>query len=285
VGRHSYFPFGEEVTSPGQNQERMKFTGHERDLGGDGLEDDLDYMHARYCSPLAGRFLSVDPVLQLDTAPGKPQLWNRYTYVVNNPMLFSDPTGEDVSIQLIFSSSFDESTRDDIIGRVEAFWKSLGVGKVYVFDANRSNETNLALVKRGVARIGVSTANGNSDPGMVRAGQFVGESGLSASQVAQGVANAINHEIFAHQFSLSPFSKGDLNTFSINRRGNVVPEVAERYGTIADSRAASDPTTRPAFLNGSLPVHPADLETARRRLLGVSLSPPSEGANQFWRFW
>jgi RHS repeat-associated protein len=93
VGEHAYFPFGEEVSSPGQNAERMKFTGHERDLGGAGLEDDLDYMHARYCSPLAGRFLSVDPKRM-----GKPvagQSWNRYAYTEGNPLKFVDPDGEE----------------------------------------------------------------------------------------------------------------------------------------------------------------------------------------------
>jgi RHS repeat-associated protein len=92
VGEHAYFPFGEEVTSPGQNAERMKFTGHERDLGGAGLEDDLDYMHARYCSPLAGRFLSVDPEMRRSSA-GTSGQWNRYSYALNNPMGFTDPDG------------------------------------------------------------------------------------------------------------------------------------------------------------------------------------------------
>ena len=56
----------------------MKFTGHERDLASPaGAEDDLDYMHARHCSPVTGRFLSVDAV---DGDPGFPQSWNRYAY-------------------------------------------------------------------------------------------------------------------------------------------------------------------------------------------------------------
>jgi RHS repeat-associated protein len=103
VGEHAYFPFGEEVTSPVQNAERMKFTGHERDLGGAGLEDDLDYMHARYCSPLAGRFLSVDPEGR-GSKPGLPQSWNRYAYAKNNPILLIDPDGEaaDLAIDLGF---------------------------------------------------------------------------------------------------------------------------------------------------------------------------------------
>jgi RHS repeat-associated protein len=90
VTEHEYFGFGEEATTTGLG-EPMKFTGHERDLEGtpDRL-DDLDYMHARYYSPVLGRFLSVDPV---GGKAGSSQSWNRYAYVENNPLLFLDPDG------------------------------------------------------------------------------------------------------------------------------------------------------------------------------------------------
>lgn len=89
---HVYLPFGEELTDPLQDDEQMKFTGHERDLASpDGTGDDLDYMHARHCSPVTGRFLSIDP--GRDSAPAVPQSWNLYSYVRNRPLRFSDPTG------------------------------------------------------------------------------------------------------------------------------------------------------------------------------------------------
>jgi len=92
VAYHLYHPYGAEATAFNQDTERLKFTGHERDLGlASSPADDLDYMHARYCSPLLGRFLSADPVLG---RPETPQSWNRYTYVVNNPLKYVDPTGE-----------------------------------------------------------------------------------------------------------------------------------------------------------------------------------------------
>jgi RHS repeat-associated protein len=86
---HSYYPFGEELTFDADT-ERMKFTGHERDLNEAGQTDDLDYMHARYCSPLLGRFLSVDP---LGGDLWLPQTWNRYAYVLGNPLNYIDPFG------------------------------------------------------------------------------------------------------------------------------------------------------------------------------------------------
>jgi len=61
------------------------FTGHEMldDLG-------LVHMNGRIYDPLLGRFLSADIVVQ---APGNLQAYNRYSYVFNNPLSFTDPTG------------------------------------------------------------------------------------------------------------------------------------------------------------------------------------------------
>lgn len=90
IARHDYQPFGGEITAPNQDTERMKFTGHERDYAGALTSDPLDYMHARYYSSSMGRFLTVDPVLGNLL---QPQSWNRYAYVMNNPMNFIDPLG------------------------------------------------------------------------------------------------------------------------------------------------------------------------------------------------
>lgn len=53
-------------------------------------------MRAEEAAPLSirsGRFLSVDPYLDLKRALHKPQGWNRYAYVENNPVSYTDPTG------------------------------------------------------------------------------------------------------------------------------------------------------------------------------------------------
>lgn len=97
-GRHKYLPYGEDAVTPTtQTGPTLAFTGHERDFHDTtGPEDDLDYLHARFRSPLTGRFLSVDPVLQVKRAMKMPQLWNRYSYALGNPLIFTDPTGETV---------------------------------------------------------------------------------------------------------------------------------------------------------------------------------------------
>lgn len=103
ISTHAYFPFGEEVTSllrqrarGWEHEEPLRFTGHERDgLETTATEDAayLDYMHARYYGPKWGRFLSVDPVLDIKRSVKQPQSWNRYSYVINNPVNRIDPDG------------------------------------------------------------------------------------------------------------------------------------------------------------------------------------------------
>jgi RHS repeat-associated protein len=98
---HAYYPFGREITSPTQEivsfghdtPEPMKFTGHERDFAGSYTGPVLDYMHARYYNPWAGRFLSVDPMVNAVRNTKSPQGWNRYAYARNNPLARIDPNG------------------------------------------------------------------------------------------------------------------------------------------------------------------------------------------------
>ncbi|MET0232891.1 MAG: RHS repeat-associated core domain-containing protein, partial [Rhodanobacteraceae bacterium] len=63
------------------------FTNHEHD---DALG--LINMKGRLYDPVLGRFLSPDPIVG---SPGSTQRWNAYSYVVNSPVNFTDPSGFD----------------------------------------------------------------------------------------------------------------------------------------------------------------------------------------------
>lgn len=56
--------------------------------------DDLGLIHmnGRIYDPKIGRFLSADPHIQ---SPINLQSYNRYSYVLNNPLKYTDPTGYD----------------------------------------------------------------------------------------------------------------------------------------------------------------------------------------------
>ena len=117
---YDYFPFGEDIQQsiggrgscyptgvyPGNPDiESMKFTGKERDA-----ETGMDFFLARYYSSSQGRFTSPDEFKggfldaftgQAEFQPGPlpyadlsdPQTLNKYTYVRNNPLQYTDPNG------------------------------------------------------------------------------------------------------------------------------------------------------------------------------------------------
>jgi RHS repeat-associated protein len=84
--------FNETTGATERSLTALKYIGHERDsVMGNEFTDTLDYMHARYYSASVGRFLSVDPALDLKKTLPSPQAWNRYAYVRNNPLRYIDP--------------------------------------------------------------------------------------------------------------------------------------------------------------------------------------------------
>ena len=80
-----YYPFGEEITSTAGDTYKFAQLYRDADTG-------LDYAMARYHSSTIARFLSPDP-FGGSMIPAKPQSFNRYAYVVNDPVNYQDPSG------------------------------------------------------------------------------------------------------------------------------------------------------------------------------------------------
>lgn len=89
VGTTDHLPFGEERGGSGEREKR-KFTTYERDDG-----TGLDYAMNRFYSSQQGRFAQVDPIRMGAASLSDPQSLNLYSYVQNDPVNFSDPTGLD----------------------------------------------------------------------------------------------------------------------------------------------------------------------------------------------
>jgi RHS repeat-associated protein len=85
VAETRYLPYGEERWTSGGAVSDYTFTG-QRVERGFGL---MDY-NARYYDPGLGRFVSADMVVP---QAGNPQALNRYAYVLNNPIVYIDPSG------------------------------------------------------------------------------------------------------------------------------------------------------------------------------------------------
>ena len=118
IARHDYHPFGEEINGVGgrttglnygADTVRKQFTSYERDT-----ESDLDFAQARMYGYNHGRFTSPDPYkivaevqyerdeekarALLNRYVSQPQQWNQYAYAINNPVKYTDPSGEKVEL-------------------------------------------------------------------------------------------------------------------------------------------------------------------------------------------
>jgi RHS repeat-associated protein len=155
IKRHDYLPFGEELVAGTGGRTtamgyaagdgvRQQFTAKERDA-----ETGLDYFGARYYGNVQGRFTSVDP-LEIAFEPSRakfiayisdPQNWNRYSYVLNNPVSLTDPDGREPNktqaatvqqiVAIVEQTERDNpnATRAEILQRVDGFFRSQQQGR------------------------------------------------------------------------------------------------------------------------------------------------------------
>ncbi len=112
VARQSYYPYGAVRTSSGSLPTERTFTGQVSDVDSTGLL----FFNARYYDGALGRFVSADSIVP---APSNPQSLNRYSFVLNNPIKYTDPTGHrpceglDENDQCITPSGWGKGTRPD----------------------------------------------------------------------------------------------------------------------------------------------------------------------------
>lgn len=147
---------GQGLAAAAETWTALPYAG-ERAFSDGGLPRGTDYMHARFRSPLTGRFLSVDPVLQVKRAMKMPQLWNRYSYAVGNPLKFIDPTGETINLVFDFSDTDLDIRQRILIARgIKARFVNAGVKDVRVhfkggpFKGNDKGGTNATVHLRFV---------------------------------------------------------------------------------------------------------------------------------------
>ncbi|WP_198137603.1 RHS repeat-associated core domain-containing protein [Terriglobus sp. TAA 43] len=102
-------PYGDQLNPSSLVTTEHYFTGKERDT-----ESGLDNFGARYYGSTTGRFMSPDPLgghLEL------PQSLNKYAYVMNNPLRYTDPTGMDIWLKGCGDSS--ATCKDNYVGTTD----------------------------------------------------------------------------------------------------------------------------------------------------------------------
>ncbi len=115
VHQYSYDPFGSIASELGEdsNTSNYLYTGQEFDA-----ESELYYYNARYYNPLLGRFLSKDPIIHRgDGVLG----YNEYIYVKNNPLKYTDPSGE-INWDLLW-----EGTKQTVLGGLNTVFGAVEV--------------------------------------------------------------------------------------------------------------------------------------------------------------
>ncbi|NOU19200.1 MAG: RHS repeat-associated core domain-containing protein, partial [Bacteroidales bacterium] len=107
-------------------------------------------MNGRLYDPYLQRFLSPDPFVQ---SPTNTQSYNRYTYCLNNPLAFTDPTG------YIQQSAFADGCYE-LTPAYSAFQRAFGLQN-FLLNAGRNN-TMLAMNPLvAIGLLGNSTSGGS----------------------------------------------------------------------------------------------------------------------------
>jgi RHS repeat-associated protein len=252
VSLHHYHAFGRESSDPAQDNERKKFTGHERDFAS------LDYMHARYYNPFMGRFLSLDPALDMDGSLKSPQMWNRYAYVLNNPIRFTDPTGKyvckgnadgcktvEVAIEVMKQAAAQMKKNDPQRAKLKAVIDAYGkpndpnsrIGTVWV-NPQKVDGTQLL----GVNSLGQAGRQGNMFLSLINVGlKGAGDSRKSFAILAGVMAHEGLHELQPAVVGLPQGQRPSLLSMLHNELQAYTLERA-LYGGINMSSLTQDPT-------------------------------------------
>jgi RHS repeat-associated protein len=89
TSQQRYLPFGGARSIPNSPIAGTDFTYTGQRMLDSGMGGIMDYK-ARFYSPYLNRFTQPDSIIP---NPANPQTWNRFSYTINNPILYNDPDG------------------------------------------------------------------------------------------------------------------------------------------------------------------------------------------------
>ncbi|MCE7043816.1 hypothetical protein LZG71_25725 [Dyadobacter sp. CY312] len=152
-------------------------------------------MNGRMYDPVLGRMLSPDNYVQ---EPGMTQSFNRYTYAMNNPLVYTDPDGNNPFIgALIGAASYTLGVAFSKGGFKNWNWLSFAgsvvVGAITSGFATElggalSQAKNLSVLAKGAIQVGAYSAWGGTMSAMT-GGDFL--SGAISGAVGSGMATLV----------------------------------------------------------------------------------------------
>lgn len=106
-------------------------------------------MQQPYYDPLAGRFLSVDPI------PASPASFNRYAYVLNNPYKYIDLDGRFESSPWLLATVPGQGSFDNAMTSME----NGNYGQAAIYGATMLGEQILSVATLGQGRTAGALSN------------------------------------------------------------------------------------------------------------------------------
>ena len=189
VFRASYDAWGRQEVEQNEINLQRGYCGH------DMLSTyDLIDMGGRVYDPVIGRFLSCDNYVQ---EPDNSQNFNRYSYCLNNPLRYTDPTGELFGIDDIIMAAviggIMNTAMQGMSGNINScgdFFKSFGIGAFAgASGACIGAGVNVAMTGGSFWSGAAGLANGISSTGFL-AGAASGASAGFASGLITGTGNS-----------------------------------------------------------------------------------------------
>ncbi len=166
VQLNEYDPWGGVSRSEGSIDPDTRFTGQKLDA-----ETGLYYYGGRYYDPEISRFISPDPYVQ---DPDDPQNLNRYSYVLNDTINYTDPSGYFYMGKGIADGPFGTGIAGQIFGKIlgALFTFMTGnpvIGMIATWMMNIAQNPNAALSAGNIINIVSSVItgalSGGSSPG------------------------------------------------------------------------------------------------------------------------
>ena len=163
-------------------------------------------MNGRLYDPVLGRFFSPDPYVQF---AGSPQSYNRYSYCLNNPLKYTDPSGQSIAGFVAFGLFNLATSMMRASFNHENIWKagamsllstavSYGIGALFKTTGSIGHE----LLRAGTHGAASGVLN------MLGGGDFV--SGFVSGAVASGIGHimaAKSYDLFS-RITASSFTAG-----------------------------------------------------------------------------